>query len=317
MITRHRGRHAGIEGRPGRRPVGLKTVCFTVNLDAVCTCPQSPIGGTGKGNLVRELDAQGGERPGGGPACIQYRTLTGARAPPLVPAALPTAGVPEEHEDTLELQENLWVKHAEVTDLITDESGAVDRVRRRRSSCTGPAAVVCTAPIGWADIVATDPGLRPRRHGRRPAADPEPAVGGAGAWRPFKIRHASGSTPEAWIFQNGVQPGRDGVPSPSRPRVPQNGRVATDYTTTHPRRDPGQPGPLPPLLGVIEGVGPGTAPPSMTRGSRFADKPRHQSSSSQWGWTRGALQPRASPPPLPEDVQEEMLHTVAGLEIAR
>ena len=54
--------HAGIEAALAAARLGLKTVCFTINLDAVGNMPCNPaIGGTGKGHLVRELDALGGE----------------------------------------------------------------------------------------------------------------------------------------------------------------------------------------------------------------------------------------------------------------
>ena len=74
--------HAGIEAALAAARLGLKTVCFTVNLDAVGNMPCNPaVGGTGKGHLVRELDALGGEMARAADrACILYRMLNGARA---------------------------------------------------------------------------------------------------------------------------------------------------------------------------------------------------------------------------------------------
>ena len=67
--------HAGIEAALAAARLGLRTVCFTVNLDAVGNMPCNPaVGGTGKGHLVRELDALGGEMGrAADKACIQYR----------------------------------------------------------------------------------------------------------------------------------------------------------------------------------------------------------------------------------------------------
>ena len=70
-------------------------MCFTINLDAVGNMPCNPaIGGTGKGHLVRELDALGGEMAKAADrACIQYRMLNRARAPPYGPCGpRPTGG---------------------------------------------------------------------------------------------------------------------------------------------------------------------------------------------------------------------------------
>ena len=69
--------HAGIEAALAAARMGLDTVCFTVNLDSVGNMPCNPaIGGTGKGHLVRELDALGGEMAkAADKACIQYRML--------------------------------------------------------------------------------------------------------------------------------------------------------------------------------------------------------------------------------------------------
>ena len=75
--------HAGIEAALAGARLGLETLCFTVNLDAVGNMPCNPaIGGTGKGHLVRELDALGGEMArAADKACIQYRLLNRGKGP--------------------------------------------------------------------------------------------------------------------------------------------------------------------------------------------------------------------------------------------
>ena len=75
--------HAGIEASLACARLGMKTVCFTINLDAVGNMPCNPaIGGTGKGHLVRELDALGGEMARAADlACIQYRMLNRGKGP--------------------------------------------------------------------------------------------------------------------------------------------------------------------------------------------------------------------------------------------
>ena len=75
--------HAGIEAALAAARLGLDTICFTVNLDSVGNMPCNPaIGGTGKGHLVRELDALGGEMAkAADKACIQYRMLNRGKGP--------------------------------------------------------------------------------------------------------------------------------------------------------------------------------------------------------------------------------------------
>ena len=123
--------HAGIEAALAAARMGLRTVCFTVNLDAVGNMPCNPaIGGTGKGHLVRELDSLGGEMGrAADAACIQYRLLNRGKGPAVwsLRAQADRRRYQEVMKHTLERQENLSLKQAEVVDIRTEE-GAVSAV---------------------------------------------------------------------------------------------------------------------------------------------------------------------------------------------
>ena len=134
--------HAGIEAALAAARLGLDTVCFTVNLDSVGNMPCNPaIGGTGKGHLVRELDALGGEMARAADmSCIQYRMLNLGKGPAVhsLRAQADRRRYQEVMKHTLERQENLRLKQAEVVDIgvedghvtsVTTQTGAVYRCR--------------------------------------------------------------------------------------------------------------------------------------------------------------------------------------------
>ena len=125
--------HAGIEAELAAARLGMETILFTINLDAVGNMPCNPaIGGTGKGHLVREIDALGGEMgKAADRACIQYRMLNRGKGPAVwsLRAQADRRRYQEVMKHTLELEPNLWVKQAEITEVLVDESGAVCAVR--------------------------------------------------------------------------------------------------------------------------------------------------------------------------------------------
>ncbi|MBQ9933707.1 MAG: FAD-dependent oxidoreductase, partial [Ruminiclostridium sp.] len=150
--------HAGIEAALACARLGLRTLCFTINLDAVGNMPCNPaIGGTGKGHLVRELDALGGEMArAADQACIQYRVLNRGKGPAVhsLRAQADRRLYQSIMKHTLEKEPNLWVKQGEVTDLLT-ENGAVTGVQTETGAIYRvKAAVICSGTyLGSTTIV--------------------------------------------------------------------------------------------------------------------------------------------------------------------
>ena len=109
--------HAGIEASLAAARLGMRTICFTVNLDSVGNMPCNPaIGGTGKGHLVRELDALGGEMAkAADETCIQFRMLNLGKGPAVhsLRAQADRRRYQERMKKTLEQQENLFLRQAE------------------------------------------------------------------------------------------------------------------------------------------------------------------------------------------------------------
>ena len=318
--------HAGIEAALAAARMGLKTVCFTINLDAVGNMPCNPaIGGTGKGHLVREIDALGGEMARAADrACIQYRMLNRGKGPAVwsLRAQADRRRYQEVMKHTLELQENLWVKQAEVTEILT-EHGAVSGV----ATATGAvyrvkAAVIATGTyLGGRTIVGevSRPSGPDGMAAALPLTDCLVRLG-------LSIRRFKTGTPprvnrrSVDFSKMEVQPGDD-VPEPfsfSTALPPENRAVCyltyTNEKTHRVIRDNLHRSPL--FSGMIEGVGPRYCPSIEDKVVRFSEKPRHQLFIEPMGLNTEELYIQGFSSSLPEEVQVEMLHTIPGLERA-
>ena len=318
--------HAGIEAALAAARLGLRTVCFTVNLDAVGNMPCNPaIGGTGKGHLVRELDALGGEMARAADrACIQYRMLNRGKGPAVwsLRAQADRRRYQEVMKHTLERQENLWVKQAEVTDILT-EHGHVSAVR----TATGAVYRVRAA------IVATGTYLGGRTFVGEVARDSGPdGLAAANALTASLLslgvslrRFKTGTPPRIHarsvdFSKLELQPGDpDAQPfSFETERAPENRAVCwltyTNEATHEIIRASLDRSPL--YDGTIEGVGPRYCPSIETKVVRFPDKERHQLFLEPMGLNTQELYLQGFSSSLPEEVQIAMLHTIPGLEHA-
>ena len=153
--------HAGIEAALAAARLGLRTLCFTINLDAVGNMPCNPaIGGTAKGHLVREIDALGGEMGrAADAACIQYRMLNRGKGPAVhsLRAQADRVRYRVYMKHKLETTPNLYLKQGEVVSIETDDAGAVCGV----TVATGAqyavrAAIVCSGTFLGGRIIIGD-----------------------------------------------------------------------------------------------------------------------------------------------------------------
>ena len=149
--------HAGIEAGLAAARLGRKTVVFTINLDAVGNMPCNPaIGGTGKGHLVRELDALGGQMGiAADHCCIQYRMLNRGKGPAVhsLRAQADRRRYQEYMKHVLELQENLDLKQAEVVSLKTENGAVSGVVTRLGAFYEAKAVILATGTFLDADII--------------------------------------------------------------------------------------------------------------------------------------------------------------------
>ncbi|MGN8874610.1 tRNA uridine-5-carboxymethylaminomethyl(34) synthesis enzyme MnmG [Pseudoflavonifractor sp. HCP28S3_F10] len=318
--------HAGIEAALAAARMGLKTLCFTVNLDAVGNMPCNPaIGGTGKGHLVRELDALGGEMARAADrACIQYRVLNKGKGPAVwsLRAQADRREYQKIMKHTLERQENLWVKQAEVTGICT-EGGAVSAVRTAAGAVYRvKAAVVATGThLGGRTImgeVTRDSGP----DGLAAALPLTDSLRGLGlSLRRFKTGTPPRVNARSVDFSKmELQPGDETtVPFSFETEQPPQNRAVCHLTYTNQRthaviRANLDRSPL--FSGVIEGVGPRYCPSIEDKVVRFADKERHQLFVEPMGLDTEELYIQGLSSSLPEEVQVAMIHTIPGLERA-
>ena len=138
--------HAGCEAALAAARLGLKTALFTISLDAVANMPCNPsIGGTAKGHLVREIDALGGEMgKAADKTLIQSRMLNLGRGPAVhsLRAQIDRVKYHCLMKQTIEQTENLFLKQAEITEIIFDENKAVRGVKTKLSTVYSCCAVI-------------------------------------------------------------------------------------------------------------------------------------------------------------------------------
>ena len=318
--------HAGIEAALAAARLGNHTILFTINLDAVGNMPCNPaIGGTGKGHLVRELDALGGEMGAAADhACIQYRMLNRGKGPAVhsLRAQADRVKYRQYMKHVLELQENLELKQAQIVEILTAE-GAVTGVRTQLGAQYGAKAVVIATGTYLDSTVITGQSVIP--------SGPDgmhPSVGLADNLRTLGLhlrRFKTGTPPRVNrrsidFSKMEVQPG-DETAEPfsfrTTHKVNNSAVCYLTYTNEETHRIIRENLYRSPMYdGTISGVGPRYCPSIETKIVRFADKPRHQLFIEPCGMDTEEMYIQGFSSSLPEDVQLAMLRTVAGLEHA-
>ena len=318
--------HAGIEAGLAAARLGCKTLVFTINLDAVGNMPCNPaIGGTGKGHLVRELDALGGQMGiAADHCCIQYRMLNRGKGPAVhsLRAQADRRRYQEYMKHTLETQENLDLKQGEVVSVET-ENGAVRGVTTRLGAYyEAKAVILATGTFLESDIIIGENIISSGPDGMHAARGLSDCLRALGlSLRRFKTGTPPRINARSVDFsQMELQPGDEKIEpfSFSTELAPENQAVCwltyTNEKTHEIIRANLDRSPL--YNGTVTGVGPRYCPSIETKIVRFADKPRHQLFVEPTGLNTEELYLQGFSSSLPEDVQLEMLHSVPGLEKA-
>ena len=318
--------HAGIEAALAAARLGLHTILFTINLDAVGNMPCNPaIGGTGKGHLVRELDALGGEMGVAADAsCIQYRMLNRGKGPAVhsLRAQADRQRYKMYMKRTLEQQEHLELKQAQIVDIQVEDGHVRGVVTQLGTSYTARAVVIATGTYLDSTVITGESVVSSGPDGMHAS------IGLADRLRQLGLslrRFKTGTPPRVNrrsidFSKMELQPGDETVePFSFRTTHKVNNSAVCYLTYTNEEthriiRENLHRSPM--YDGTISGVGPRYCPSIETKIVRFADKPRHQLFIEPCGLDTEEMYIQGFSSSLPEDVQLEMLHTVAGLEHA-
>ena len=316
--------HAGCEAALAAARLGMKTAIFSISLEAVANMPCNPhIGGSSKGHLVREIDALGGEMGKNiDKTMIQIKMLNTSKGPAVhsLRAQADRKRYQMEMKHTLEKQENLDLKQAEIVDIklknnkvksIQTDVGAIYNVK---------SIIVATGTYLKGKIFIGDYSKESGPDGVFPANKLSECLKGLGVnlvrfktGTPARINKKSIDFSKMEVQKGDV----DIIPFSFEDKMKQFDQVDCYLTYTNAEthkiiRDNLYRSPL--YAGVIEGTGPRYCPSIEDKVVRFADKERHQVFVEPIGIDTDEMYIQGMSSSLPEDVQIAMYRTLPGLE---
>ena len=316
--------HAGCEAALAAARMGNRTLLFSINLEAIAMMPCNPsIGGTGKGHLVREVDALGGEMGVNiDKSFIQSRMLNTAKGPAVhsLRAQADKHRYHVEMKKTIEKQPNLDMKQDEVTDLLIEDNEVRGVTTRNHALYRAKAVILATGTFLRGKIFIGDSSYDSGPNGLAPSMELSENLKKHG----FQLRRFKTGTPAralASTFDYSRMARQDGdtpiVPfsfmndSLEKEQVPcwltYTNEETHDVIRANFHRSA--------LFGgEIEGIGPRYCPSIEDKVHRFADKKRHQLFVEPEGLDTEEMYIQGMSSSLPLDVQSDFYHTIPGLE---
>ncbi len=316
--------HAGIEAAVASARLGARTALFTLTLDGVGNLPCNPsIGGTAKGQLVREIDALGGVMGLAADATfLQSRMLNTGKGPAVQSLRVQTdrRAYHQFMKEYLEKVPNLFLKQAEITDILT-EDGKITAVETHLGARYGAkAVVVATGTYLAGKIYVGDAAFESGPDGQHAAKGLSNSLRHLGvSLRRFKTGTPARVNRRSIDFSKlAVQEG-DAVIEPFsflttgelKNQVVCHIAHTNDATHEVIRQNIHR---SPLYGGKIEGVGPRYCPSLEDKVMRFADKNSHQTFIEPCGLTTDEMYLQGMSSSLPEAVQNDFYHTIPGLE---
>ena len=318
--------HAGCEAALAAARLGMKTLIFSISLEAIANMPCNPhIGGSSKGHLVREIDALGGEMAKNiDKTMIQIKMLNTSKGPAVhsLRAQADRKKYQAEMKHTLEKQENLEVKQGEIVDIVV-KNGKVTAIKTDVGAVYKVKAVIlATGTYLKGKIFIGDYSKESGPDGVAAANELSECLKKLGidlvrfkTGTPARINRRSID-----FSKMEVQKGDQGIEAFSFEDEPKDFEQVDCYLTytnakTHEIiRQNLHRSPL--YGGKIEGTGPRYCPSIEDKVVRFSDKPRHQAFVEPVGLDTEEMYIQGMSSSLPEDVQIALYHTIPGLEKA-
>ena len=319
--------HAGCEAALATARLGMKTLIFSISLENIANMPCNPhIGGSSKGHLVREIDALGGEMAKNiDKSMIQIKMLNTSKGPAVhsLRAQADRKKYQTEMKHTLELQENLEVKQAEVVDIIV-ENGTVKGIKTNVGAIYEVKSVIlATGTYLKGKIFIGEFSQESGPDGVAAANELSECLKRLGinlirfkTGTPARINRRSidfskmevqkgDEEVEAFSFDDELKPFKQ-----VDCYLTYTNEKTHDIIRKNLHRSPL-------YAGKIEGTGPRYCPSIEDKVVRFADKPRHQAFVEPVGSDTEEMYIQGISSSLPEDVQIALYHTIPGLENAQ
>ncbi|MGM0238223.1 MULTISPECIES: tRNA uridine-5-carboxymethylaminomethyl(34) synthesis enzyme MnmG [Enterococcus] len=320
--------HAGSEAALAAARMGAKTLLLTINLDMVAFMPCNPsIGGPAKGVVVREIDALGGEMGKNiDKTYIQMRMLNTGKGPAVraLRAQADKYAYANEMKHTIEKEDNLTLKQGIVDRLIVEDNVVKGVVTSTGASYSANAVIITAGTALRGEIIIGDLKYSSGPNNSQPSIKLSDHLKELG----FEIhRFKTGTPPRVKsgtidYSKTEIQPG-DLAPNHFSFGTPDSAynqeQVPCWLTYTNPMSHQIIQENLhraPMFTGIVDGVGARYCPSIEDKIVRFADKDRHQLFLEPEGLNTEEVYVQGLSTSLPEDVQNEMLHSVAGLENA-
>ncbi len=318
------GGHAGCEAALAAARLGMRTVVFSISLDAIGNLPCNPsIGGTAKGHLVREVDALGGEMgKAADAAMIQSKMLNRGKGPAVhsLRAQIDRKRYHTEMKNRLEAQKNLHVKQAEIVNILTENNAVTGVVTSTGVEYTAKAVIVASGTYLKGKILIGSYSRESGPDGMFPANELSANLRRIGV----ELMRFKTGTP-ARIHADSLDYSKMEVEEGDEKIVPfsfeteKTGEnlvpcyiVYTNEKTHEIIRANLERSAM--YGGLVEGVGPRYCPSIEDKVVRFADKKRHQLFIEPMGLGTKEMYAQGFSTSLPEDVQLEMYRSVEGLE---
>ena len=318
--------HAGCEAGLASARLGMKTLIFSISLEAIANMPCNPhIGGSSKGHLVREIDALGGEMGKNiDKTMIQIKMLNTSKGPAVhsLRAQADRKKYQAEMKHTLEKQENLEVKQGEIVEIKV-ENGKVEAIKTDLGAVYKVKAVImATGTYLKGKIFIGEYSKESGPDGVSAANKLSDCLKNIGielirfkTGTPARINRRSID-----FSKMEVQKGDNGIEAFSFEDEPKDFEQVDCYLTytnekTHEiiRKNLNR---SPLYAGMIEGTGPRYCPSIEDKVVRFSDKPRHQAFVEPVGLDTEEMYIQGMSSSLPEDVQIALYRTIPGLEHA-